>query len=232
MKSVGWALVDGDVTRNSYLGEYVVATPRPSSHLIHPAHAQPETCPPRCLCFFHCGIGNAPVCVGFHLPRTPPNGQPLQRSLELKQPASARLGLSVIPTIGTPHSARTLPTPSRPHSSRSLPTPSHPLLPPNPTPTPPQPTPGVTRATSATFCQDVPAPAKLYHAAITYVAMGYVGSCSELKWRNRQTRTVQVRVPERAWGFNSPLEHSGRRILACYYIIFLRTYYLMVICFK
>ena len=26
-------------------------------------------------------------------------------------------------------------------------------------------------------------------------------------WRNRQTRTVQVRVPERAWGFNSPLEH-------------------------
>ena len=28
------------------------------------------------------------------------------------------------------------------------------------------------------------------------------------KWRNRQTRTVQVRVPERAWGFNSPLEHQ------------------------
>src|SRR3954464_8426038 len=27
-------------------------------------------------------------------------------------------------------------------------------------------------------------------------------------WRNRQTRTVQVRVPERAWGFNSPLAHS------------------------
>ena len=27
-------------------------------------------------------------------------------------------------------------------------------------------------------------------------------------WRNRQTRTVQVRVPERAWGFNSPLAHN------------------------
>lgn len=27
------------------------------------------------------------------------------------------------------------------------------------------------------------------------------------KWRNRQTRTVQVRVPVRAWGFNSPLAH-------------------------
>ncbi|GEM_PF-4354670 len=29
------------------------------------------------------------------------------------------------------------------------------------------------------------------------------------EWRNRQTRTVQVRVPERAWGFNSPLAHHG-----------------------
>src|SRR5690606_27907692 len=27
------------------------------------------------------------------------------------------------------------------------------------------------------------------------------------EWRNRQTRTVQVRVPERAWGFDSPLAH-------------------------
>ncbi len=27
------------------------------------------------------------------------------------------------------------------------------------------------------------------------------------EWRNRQTRTVQVRVPVRAWGFNSPLAH-------------------------
>ncbi len=31
------------------------------------------------------------------------------------------------------------------------------------------------------------------------------------EWRNRQTRTVQVRVPERAWGFNSPLAHSNRK---------------------
>ena len=30
------------------------------------------------------------------------------------------------------------------------------------------------------------------------------------EWRNRQTRTVQVRVPERAWGFNSPLAHWFR----------------------
>jgi hypothetical protein len=28
------------------------------------------------------------------------------------------------------------------------------------------------------------------------------------EWRNRQTRTVQVRVPERVWGFNSPLAHK------------------------
>ena len=31
--------------------------------------------------------------------------------------------------------------------------------------------------------------------------------CFSREWRNRQTRTVQVRVPERAWGFNSPLAH-------------------------
>jgi enoyl-CoA hydratase len=30
------------------------------------------------------------------------------------------------------------------------------------------------------------------------------------EWRNRQTRTVQVRVPERAWGFNSPLAHHPK----------------------
>ena len=29
------------------------------------------------------------------------------------------------------------------------------------------------------------------------------------KWRNRQTRWIQVPVPERAWGFNSPLAHRG-----------------------
>ena len=33
--------------------------------------------------------------------------------------------------------------------------------------------------------------------------------CSR-EWRNRQTRTVQVRVPERTWGFNSPLAHTSR----------------------
>ena len=29
------------------------------------------------------------------------------------------------------------------------------------------------------------------------------------EWRNRQTRTVQVRVSERTWGFNSPLAHHA-----------------------
>ena len=28
-------------------------------------------------------------------------------------------------------------------------------------------------------------------------------------WRNRQTRWIQVPVPERAWGFNSPLAHKS-----------------------
>ncbi len=27
-------------------------------------------------------------------------------------------------------------------------------------------------------------------------------------WRNRQTRWIQVPVPARAWGFNSPLAHQ------------------------
>ncbi len=31
---------------------------------------------------------------------------------------------------------------------------------------------------------------------------------AEREWRNRQTRTVQVRVLERVWGFNSPLAHK------------------------
>ena len=40
-------------------------------------------------------------------------------------------------------------------------------------------------------------------------------------WRNRQTRWIQVPVPERAWGFNSPLAHrrtglpQGRPVLRC-----------------
>jgi hypothetical protein len=38
---------------------------------------------------------------------------------------------------------------------------------------------------------------------------GLVCNCTdgEREWRNWQTRTVQVRVPERAWGFKSPLAH-------------------------
>jgi hypothetical protein len=34
-------------------------------------------------------------------------------------------------------------------------------------------------------------------------------SLSLREWRNWQTRTVQVRVPVRAWGFKSPLAHNG-----------------------
>jgi hypothetical protein len=30
-------------------------------------------------------------------------------------------------------------------------------------------------------------------------------------WRNRQTRWIQVPVPARAWGFNSPLAHQQHR---------------------
>ena len=32
-------------------------------------------------------------------------------------------------------------------------------------------------------------------------------------WRNRQTRWIQVPVPERAWGFNSPLAHHEEAVL-------------------
>jgi hypothetical protein len=34
-----------------------------------------------------------------------------------------------------------------------------------------------------------------------------LASLRSREWRNRQTRTVQVRVSERTWGFNSPLAH-------------------------
>src|SRR5690554_3393007 len=36
-------------------------------------------------------------------------------------------------------------------------------------------------------------------------------SLSLREWRNWQTRTVQVRVPVRAWGFKSPLAHQTKR---------------------
>ena len=36
-------------------------------------------------------------------------------------------------------------------------------------------------------------------------------SLSLREWRNWQTRTVQVRVPVRAWGFKSPLAHRKER---------------------
>ena len=38
-------------------------------------------------------------------------------------------------------------------------------------------------------------------------AAGLTSSRFKREWRNRQTRTVQVRVSERTWGFNSPLAH-------------------------
>src|SRR5690625_6730084 len=39
---------------------------------------------------------------------------------------------------------------------------------------------------------------------------GQRSSPTTREWRNWQTRTVQVRVPARAWGFNSPLAHSRK----------------------
>ena len=35
---------------------------------------------------------------------------------------------------------------------------------------------------------------------------------STREWRNRQTRWLQVPVPERAWGFNSPLAHEWKMV--------------------
>ena len=45
---------------------------------------------------------------------------------------------------------------------------------------------------------------RIAHAAWIVAVLTLSGS---REWRNRQTRTVQVRVPVRAWGFNSPLAH-------------------------
>ncbi len=39
---------------------------------------------------------------------------------------------------------------------------------------------------------------------------GIPGWRDSREWRNRQTRWLQVPVPERAWGFNSPLAHHRR----------------------
>ena len=48
------------------------------------------------------------------------------------------------------------------------------------------------------------------HTAIDESHTLATDSCSSVtrEWRNRQTRTVQVRVLERVWGFNSPLAHT------------------------
>lgn len=39
-------------------------------------------------------------------------------------------------------------------------------------------------------------------------------------WRNRQTRWIQVPVPERAWGFNSPLAHQRKPLLIRGFLLF------------
>ena len=36
-----------------------------------------------------------------------------------------------------------------------------------------------------------------------------LASLSSREWRNWQTRWLQVPVPERVWGFKSPLAHAG-----------------------
>ena len=43
----------------------------------------------------------------------------------------------------------------------------------------------------------------------THIRLGYLWACfSRLrKWRNWQTRWIQVPVAERLWGFESPLSH-------------------------
>ena len=45
-------------------------------------------------------------------------------------------------------------------------------------------------------------------ALIIKVPPAVIISLSLREWRNWQTRTVQVRVPVRAWGFKSPLAHQ------------------------
>jgi hypothetical protein len=50
----------------------------------------------------------------------------------------------------------------------------------------------------------VPPPVRHYGATLSTLQAALPDA---REWRNRQTRTVQVRVPERAWGFNSPLAH-------------------------
>ena len=44
--------------------------------------------------------------------------------------------------------------------------------------------------------------------------VGVSAPTGEREWRNWQTRTVQVRVPERAWGFKSPLAHHSPELLS------------------
>ena len=53
------------------------------------------------------------------------------------------------------------------------------------------------------------APAPGRASLIRLRARVVTGALGAREWRNRQTRTVQVRVPVRAWGFNSPLAHDN-----------------------
>ena len=46
-------------------------------------------------------------------------------------------------------------------------------------------------------------------ALVLISLVGASAPTGEREWRNWQTRTVQVRVPVRAWGFKSPLAHHG-----------------------
>ena len=52
-----------------------------------------------------------------------------------------------------------------------------------------------------------PAPSRGLVVVLAWDTLHWLNYWAAREWRNRQTRTVQVRVPERAWGFNSPLEH-------------------------
>ena len=50
-------------------------------------------------------------------------------------------------------------------------------------------------------------PVKAGSTLTLYIRVAVTFPSITREWRNRQTRTVQVRVLERVWGFNSPLAH-------------------------
>ena len=54
-------------------------------------------------------------------------------------------------------------------------------------------------------------PVKVGSTVTLYIRVAVTFPSITREWRNRQTRTVQVRVLERVWGFNSPLAHHKKK---------------------